>query len=232
MPSIGIAKTRAKMLRDELSDLGHNISQSQSPELVSKIHGFRNWNTLNAIMSHDMPLMPTPNGWLIAGDQKQDFEVGTDPNIKHNNAHPAIIRSTKAEPIMGFATLMQQIKADAYRGQRVRLTAELMSLDCKGAVTIWLRADGPDRGKILAFDNMETRNGDDGPLTGTTDWTERHVVLDIPPESVSLNFGFYLRGNGAAWASNFKIESVDHDVNVTGGEHTQMHDKPINLNFS
>lgn len=79
---------------------------------------------------------------------------------------------------------------------------------------------------------METRNGDKGPLLGSMDWTERNIVLDIPTDSVSLNFGFYLRGNGTAWASNFKIDIVGEDVPLSAGEYARMQDQPTNLNFS
>lgn len=230
MPSIGVAKTRAKILRDSLKELNQSISHAESLELIAKIHGFRNWNTLLGIMSKDNELLPTPLGWQVAGDQKQDFELGIDPSFKHNSAHPAIIRSIKAEPITGFATLMQKVKIGAYRGKRVRLTAELKCTDCKGATTIWLRADGDGTGNNLAFDNMEERTGKDGPIRGTTDWAKRSIVLDIPQTAATLNYGFYLRGNGVAWASNFELETVSGDIPVSSGGIAAL-DEPHNLNF-
>ncbi len=92
---------------------------------------------------------------------------------------PAVIRCKVADSAVspaGFGTLMQSVVADPFRGQRLRLTARLKAKDVEGAGTIWMRIDRAP-GDMLRFDNMEQRPRN-GVLKGTTDWTEREVVLD------------------------------------------------------
>jgi hypothetical protein len=127
-----------------------------------------------------------------------------------------------------FATLMQSVIAGDFRGRRLRLRAELKADDVRGAETIWMRVDDSAK-RMLAFDNMEQR-AIDGALHGSSDWTQREVVLEVPAAAESIHFGFYLRGSGRAWARNFDLSSVAADVAVTTTQ--RFLDHPTNLDFS
>jgi hypothetical protein len=53
-------------------------------------------------------------------------------------------------------------------------------------------------------------------MTGTTDWQKCEVVLDVPPDSVSMSAGFMLQSrSGQVWADDFQLEVVDRDVPTT-----------------
>ena len=58
--------------------------------------------------------------------------------------------------------------------------------------------------KEAAFDNMMNR-----AVTGSTDWTEYEVVLDVPPDATRINFGFLLIGGGIVWGDDLRIEVID-----------------------
>ena len=157
--------------------------------------------------------------------------MGVDTQIAGS---PAMIRCKYADddPVYvamekGFGTLMQSILADEHRGTRLRLRAELKTDNVTGAGTIWMRVDGP--GGTLQFDNVEKRKTL-GVLKGTVDWVPREIILDVPEEAESINFGFFQHGTGATWARNFVLEQVGRDVPLT----TRMKylDKATNLNFS
>ena len=88
-----------------------------------------------------------------------------------------------------------------------------------------MRVDGPN-GKMLGFYNMG-----DKPITGTTDWTRYDVVLDVPPESVAVAFGYFLNGRGTAWAREFKLEQVGKDVPVSEFSAKPPPKAPANMDF-
>src|SRR5262245_54877887 len=54
------------------------------------------------------------------------------------------------------------------------------------------------------------------PIKGTTDWKKYGLVLDVPEESISINFGVLLSGGGQAWVDDLQLEVVSQDVLTTG----------------
>lgn len=57
----------------------------------------------------------TPTGWIMTGETPSDYETGLDNRIVHSGTNSAYLKS-KDEKARGFATLMQQIKSERYRG--------------------------------------------------------------------------------------------------------------------
>jgi len=102
---------------------------------------------------------------------------------------------------------MQDFRADAYRGQRVRLPAWVRS-EKAGLANIWMRVDGMEQ--VLAFDNMDRR-----PTRGTSAWHRQEIVLDVPEDAAAIYFGLRLEQNGQAWADDFVFEVVDTHVKIT-----------------
>ena len=140
---------------------------------------------------------PVP-GWSFATEgsgipRDQDaggFAAGVDREVAHGGHASVSIRSIVAEP-KGFRAVTQLIKADAYRGKRVRLSGYLKTRDVSGGwAGLWLRVDGPDA-KRLAIDNMGSRR-----VIGTTDWSRHAVVLDVPEAAVRLAIRFPAHGHG------------------------------------
>jgi hypothetical protein len=86
---------------------------------------------------------------------------------------------------------MQSFAAARYLDRKVRLTAMVRAQEVTEWAGLWMRVDGmTDR--ALTFDNMQDR-----PLRQTTDWVHAEIVLDVPPEAVSVSFGALLDGAGA-----------------------------------
>ncbi len=56
-------------------------------------------------------------------------------------------------------------------------------------------------------------------------------MLDVPPEGLSIHFGFYLRGGGSVWARRFELDEVEASVPVTddAAPHRAL---PANLDFA
>jgi hypothetical protein len=126
--------------------------------------------------------------------------------------------------------MMQTTAADLYRGQRVRLSGWVKTKDATSG-QLWLRIDGQGQGQgnMLGFDNMAKR-----APTGTTDWQEYSVVLDVPKEASSLNYGMFLGGTGQMWTNAVRVETVGADVPTTNmlNQPRQLPQQPVNLGFS
>ena len=52
-------------------------------------------------------------------------------------------------------------------------------------------------------------------VTGDTDWTTHHVVLDIPDEAKVISYGVFLEGPGKVWIDDARIEVVTEEMPTT-----------------
>ena len=57
-----------------------------------------------------------PDGWLAAGSDPQDYDMGVDPAMAYGGKASGYIKSKVADP-KGFGTLMQMFRPDDYRGR-------------------------------------------------------------------------------------------------------------------
>lgn len=147
-----------------------------------------------------------PAGWLQTGDARtckgEVIAAVGAPSLRVFNL------DCKAETT-GFSTLMQQITSTDYAGKRVRLSAQLRGDQLAAWGGLWMRVDSGQR--VSGFDNMYNR-----PLRGSFGWQRAEVVLDVPADATTLNFGFLLNGAGQLQATQFKLDVVGADVPVTG----------------
>jgi hypothetical protein len=221
------SKIMAKALRAALAERRIDVTHSDSLELVARQFGFDNWNILAArIDAWGTAELPVPNGWRVHHAAPFPLHrVGLDP------AEPGTVKiaSTSSPDVVGgyHATLMQSIAAGDYRGTTLRLSAELRSEDAARG-TLWMRVDPRGGGKSIRFDNMLTRTVD-GPLVGTSGWTERSIVLDVPNEADSIHYGPMLVGSGQLWARRVRLEPVAADSPVTTIPNYLP--RPTNLDF-
>ena len=166
-----------------------------------------------------------PKGWFPAGSNPSEYEMGIDTSTFQNGHSCAYIKSKNPKE-NEFGTLMQTIDAKNYLGKRLQLSGYIKSKDIKGWSGMWMRIDGKEN-QQLGFDNMQDR-----AIKGTTDWKEYTIVLDIPTNSKSINYGVLLGGQGEVWFDNFQLKEVDQNVNVTNMmKENKLPAKPINLNF-
>lgn len=235
------AKTMARTLRDGLSGRSISLSHSACLELVAHQFGYPNWNVLAARLESPRPPAPPlalPKGWFVTGSvTAESHRLGLDPALPG-----AILIESRLERTQGLSTLgdriavlMQSVEAEAFRGQRLRLSVDLRCRDADCG-TIWMRVDGGER-MSLAFDNMMTRTTE-GPVSGDQDWTRRSVVLDVPEEGASLHYGMFLKGYGRVWARGLRLDRVGPEIAVTAEPRTpprydkgQLAASPVNLDF-
>lgn len=68
-----------------------------------------------------------------------------------------------------------------------------------GYAGLWVRADDA-KGQVLDMDNMQDRG-----LSGTADWTEATVTLNLPKEVAQICAGALLTGKGQVWVDDLVI---------------------------
>lgn len=146
-----------------------------------------------------------PSAWSVFGPAPQKFVAGVDQDLGVKGAK--FLRN-KAEDPNVWAALMQPISAQNYLGQRIRFRAFVKTQEVSGWAGLWMRVDN-SAGRTIAFYNSA-----DKPIKGTTDWQERSVVLDVPPEGAVIVFGVINNGKGQVWIDRLGFEQVGQDVPV------------------
>jgi hypothetical protein len=67
LPAIDALKEQAKRLRQELAASGAVISHSRSLELLAHQHGYKDWNTLHAVIGNRPRSSPVVAGQRVSG---------------------------------------------------------------------------------------------------------------------------------------------------------------------
>lgn len=149
-----------------------------------------------------------PRGWYLQGTKPADYEVAVDHEADYSHNASVVLRA-KSPTAEGFGTLMQQVRADNFRGRRVRFGGNLKAEDVQDWTGLWMRVN---KGKlVVAFDNMQNRT-----VKGTRGWLYYEIVLDVPPEATDISFGVLLSGAGEIWFSHPVFEVVQSNVPTTG----------------
>nr|WP_232243041.1 AraC family transcriptional regulator [Paenibacillus sp. GSMTC-2017] len=165
-------------------------------------------------------------GWILSGTNPSLYEMGTDRETVHMGKVSGYLKSVTATSADQFATIMQQFKADRFRGERIKLSAFIQSADVEVFTGLWMRVDNA-AGDTIQFDNMSDR-----PIIGTKSWNLYSIVLDVPTGSDTISFGVLLSGKGKVWMDGFTFEKVDHRTESTNMQmNSEILDEPINLSF-
>ncbi len=150
-------------------------------------------------------------GWFLTGSQPRDYRIASDAAV-HEEKASASLRSV-GETHGGFGTLMQMVRPTGFVGTRVRMTAWVKAENVADWAGLWMRVDGADRGtsgQSLRFDNMQKR-----PITGTRDWQQYEIVLDVPANASAIAFGILLQGTGAVWLNDVVFMLVGTAIPTT-----------------
>jgi len=150
-----------------------------------------------------------------------DYETGIDTTVSYQGNHSGYIKST-VDDTDGYGYLYQTIQADAYRGQRIRITAALKIEDVDGFTGIATSIYDSDG---VTVDGVGSR---DSSFNGTQDWQLKEAFIDVPDNSAYIAFNLYLQGTGQVWADDWQIEIVTSDTDSASDEDAGV---PQNLNM-
>ena len=159
-------------------------------------------------------------GWHSGAVDSPDYVSGLGQPPGRSGKPAAFLRAKISAP-SGFGQLMQDIKPDAYVGGRVRLTANIRTIDAGHAV-VWI-SDGNTSATVDIGGKTQA---------GTTDWKRYELVTDVSDKSKRIQFGIALTGKGTIWADSFSLDPVSKDVPLTSRAPAPVTPSaPVNLNF-
>lgn len=179
-----------------------------------------------------------PAAWLLDGGNADRYRLRLDDEIRRSGRSSLRLEARGNRRDREWAVAVQMLDASTFRGASVRLSGWLRTEDA-GSGHLWMRIDGILDGEaaLIAVDNMEDRY-----LEGTEDWTSREIVLEVPPEAVTILFGVMITGDGTVWADDLAIDeappgadpTADAMNEVLGGRYDRpvgMLPAPLNLDF-
>jgi len=140
-------------------------------------------------------------GWFRAGSEPYKYSMGIDQTVFKSGQKSAFIQSLRKVDD-GFGTFMQTCSASECVGRTIQMTAYIKSQNVTDWAGMWLRVDSKDH-ETVGFDNMQDR-----PIVGTRDWEQYEIVMDVPEQSATLNFGVLMSGEGKVWFDDFTFEIV------------------------
>lgn len=163
-------------------------------------------------------------GWSRTGGHRENYFLTADSKVKHGGRSSATLISKNAASDDGYGSMKQEIRADEYRGKRLRYSGYLKTEALARHAALWMRVEGED-GKILAFDNMESR-----PVKGTSGWKKYEIVLDVSADAQHIALGALFEGKGQIWVDDLKLEVVDKntastDMNASPEVRQEMEDE-------
>lgn len=160
--------------------------------------------------------------WGLWGNNPGAYAIAFDTAVRQRGAGSGSLASVVSDP-SGFGTLSRSTAVGSFRGTRVRMTGTVKAAGVVDWAGLWLRVDGAG-GQILSFDNMQGR-----PITGTRDWQEYEIVLDVPQDSTSIAFGVLLSGKGQVWLNGLRFDVLGSNVPTTDAN--TLPDRLRNLDF-
>lgn len=148
--------------------------------------------------------MQTPN---VAAAIALAFLAMADAGL-HETARAAYaqIGQLQPQPLAGFGVATATFPVADARGKKVTLSGSIRTDAVTGGFAgLWWRADAAD-GKVLVFDNMATQR-----IGGSRDWHRYSIELEVPKETININFGVLLTGrSGRAWFDDLDVKLDGH----------------------
>lgn len=142
-------------------------------------------------------------GWHLT-QNVSDTLVVTDSVVRHGG-----LRSVRLDSAGSDLGLNQQIRLDAYRGQRVRFSAFLKTDGVESRAGLRMDARSVEF-PTEHFEDMAHR-----PVRGTQDWQPYAIVFDVTDDMDLAILGAELVGRGRMWIDDVRFEVVNRTVPLT-----------------
>lgn len=134
------------------------------------------------------------------------YQAFIDRKTAHGGRSSLSLKSVSAEAHDYAAR--QRIRADAYRGKRIRLSGFIRTDRSVEGGALWLRIDMTNGDYIL-----------DGMLeSNARSWTACELVAEVPADAIGISFGVRLKGPGQIWADDLALSVVGKSVATTSIE--------------
>ena len=155
-------------------------------------------------------------GWVLTGNHNNKYQMGVDKGSGKDGKDAMTIKSfDKIDDNLIFGALATVCLPTQYLGKRVRLTGYIKTKEVPHWAGFWFRVDDQKQGEMLAFDNMKDGKTNRS-ITGTNDWKQYDLVLDVPFNAKEIVYGALLSGTGQIWFENVTLEIVNSSIPTTG----------------
>jgi hypothetical protein len=148
-------------------------------------------------------------GWT--SPEAADYQAAIDRKTTHGG-HPSIDLKSISAASKDYSA-RQSIRAEDYRGKRVRFYGWLKPDRADDGAALWLRVDMQNGDYIL--DGMLDLTSKSRPVMDASGWTKCELVAQIPDDAIGISFGVRMKGKGEIWASDFAFEVVDKRLQTT-----------------
>ena len=245
MPTIRDAKSMAKALEACLSNRNVALSHGECLDVVARQFGLKDWNVLSAKAKRQeaaaLRRAAALKAWTFRAESPSAYDHGPDGRTGPRGQDSAVIRldaeaAARHYPDLAraFGVYVQTVSAIPFQDGKVEIQADLRCEGVTHGATIWASVFA-NPGHMLAFDNL--KQAPEAWLFGDVPWGKRRIVIDVPPEALSLNFGFFLKGQGALWVADFSVEKAPATASLTAPPLVQQSRRagcivPANLGFS
>lgn len=147
---------------------------------------------------------PIASGWT--GSDTSDYEAGIDRKVVRGGRGSLSIKAAHVQA--PHYSVRQIIRADEYRGKRIRLSGYVRPGDADQSA-LWLRVD-MDNGDyildgMLGFTPRDAKSAKGG-------WLQVMLVADVPKDAAGIAFGARMSGKGQMWADDLSLEVVDKGI--------------------
>ncbi|MEK4197957.1 hypothetical protein [Cytobacillus sp. FSL K6-0265] len=164
-------------------------------------------------------------GWILTGSNPELYNLSIDSNTIFSSKPSALISSLEIRENNHFATMMQSFKSDKYKGKRVEFSFYFKTENVDSCSAFFCINDNMEN--IVKWGDLNKNE-----IKGSNDWGKYSIVLDVPINSISIDIGFILYGEGKLWINTAQLSEVTNKYSST---HTNgrpnLSTKPINLNF-
>ena len=144
-------------------------------------------------------------GWTAP--ESSDYEAGVDHKVVRGGKASLYLKSTSGNP-KDYAA-RQSVKAEAYRGKRVRLTAWVKPDQAEQGGAPWLRVDFQNADYVLDGMLELTKASSARAVNG---WVKCELVAQIPDDALGISFGLRMIGKGEIWADDLAFDVVPATV--------------------
>jgi hypothetical protein len=149
-------------------------------------------------------LAPLPQGWTLGGSNAAEYAAGTCSGESWGGQASGALISTGFN-FAGSAHLARSIDAAGYRGQRVRLTAKMKTVNVRSGASLWLNTTGTVPADMPV------------QVQGSADWRTVSVVTEIPADARQISFGAWMTGRGKVFVNGIQIEVIQPESVAQGG---------------
>jgi erythromycin esterase-like protein len=135
--------------------------------------------------------MQTPD---VAEKIVQSFVANADPDYADQLSNVYAGLKNAGKPTSDFGMVTRSFLLAPVAGKKVHYTGWIKTQDLTaGYAGLWWSVWDVN-GKFIAGDNMSNRG-----VTGTTDWKQYSIDVDMPANAVSITYGALHAGTGSAW---------------------------------